>query len=143
MEELNNTNFADLADKLMKGFLDPEKKNKQNITLTNTKIRNLYAMLNGAYSQAKLLRGEILTEDIMHDIQYAKMRFAYEAGKEDENKNSKKNNAEEINVKKFLEKANIMKYLDEIGDSKAKLLLFCNYFESLVAYHRFYGGKNR
>ena len=28
-----------------------------------------------------------------------------------------------------------------IGDSKEKFLLFCKYMEALVAYHRFYGGK--
>ena len=34
-----------------------------------------------------------------------------------------------------------MKCLNEIGNSKEELLLFCNYMESLVAYHKYYGGN--
>lgn len=44
-------------------------------------------------------------------------------------------------VKYFLEVAKLVEYLKDIGTSRAKLLNYFHYMEALVAYHKFYGGK--
>ena len=140
MELINKTNFADRAKSVIVRFLEKDGnkiiKNKygeyvwkkEMKDLTTSKIRNLLSMTNALYNQALHVRGDVLDEDIMHDIQYLKMRFAYESGREPA-------------VKEFVNKAGIMKCLNEIGNSKDDLLLFCNYMESLVAYHKYYGGN--
>ena len=56
------------------------------------------------------------------------MRMAYEAGREK-------------TVKNFLDTANLLQEINRIGKSKKALLEFCHYMEALVAYHKFYGGK--
>jgi len=38
--------------------------------------------------------------------------------------------------------AKLMQYIDEIK-SRQDLILYCNYMEALVAYHRFYGGHDK
>lgn len=73
-------------------------------------------------------RDEKLDDDIVSRVKYLKMRLAYESGRD---------NA----VKGFVEKANLLKIIDSIGNSRSNLMLFCNYMEALVAYHKFYGGK--
>ena len=135
MELINKINFADEAGKAIRKLVERDKENKPKIIggkyqfkLTTSKIRNLLSMTNALYNQALHIRGDVLDEDIMHDIQYLKMRFAYESGRERA-------------VKEFVDKAGIMKCLNEIGNSKDELLLFCNYMESLVAYHKYYGGN--
>lgn len=130
MEALTNTNFADLAEKVINDILGQEKKEKSK-PITTSKIRKLLTMTNALYDQARLAKGETLDDGLLHDIQYLKMRFAYEAGRDLKA------------VKPFVDKAEIMEHIDRIGNSRAALLLFCNYMESLVAYHRFYGGKDR
>ncbi len=131
MEALTKTNFADLAEKVIKSMIQKDKFGNERINLTTSKIRNLLTMTNVVYNQARQIRGEVLDDDIMRDIQYLKMRVAYEAGREPNT------------VKPFVEKAAIMEHIDRIGNRKDALLLFCNYFESLVAYHKYYGGKDR
>ncbi|MEE0959386.1 MAG: type III-A CRISPR-associated protein Csm2, partial [Lachnospiraceae bacterium] len=46
-------------------------------------------------------------------------------------------------VKDFVDKAQIFKIMDSINDSTDDLILFCNYMEALVAYHKFYGGSDK
>ena len=123
MQELTKTNFADQAEKVMQSMIESDRGNKQ-IRLTTSKIRNLLSMTNVLYNHARQKKNEVLDEDLQRDIQYLK------SGREPE-------------VKKFVEKAEIMKHMQAIGKSREKLLLFCNYIESLVAYHRFYGGRDR
>lgn len=103
---------------------------KQKFSLTTTKIRNLLSLLNVIQQMVQGETGsEIKDEEILGKIQYFKMRCAYEAGREPA-------------VRDFVEKANIMNYINNIGTSKKEFELFFHYIESLVAYHRYYGGDN-
>lgn len=130
MQELSKTNFADQAEKVVQSMIETDRKGNPTIRLTTSKIRNLLSMTNVLYNHARQKGDETLNEDLLRDIQYLKMRFAYESGREPE-------------VKKFVDKAEIKEHIQAIGKSREKLLLFCNYIESLVAYHRYYGGKDR
>lgn len=130
MEKLTNTNFADKAEKVIKSLVETDRRGNPKIKMTTSKIRNLLSMTNVLYNQARQLKTELLPEEIKKDVQYLKMRFAYESGREP-------------SVKSFVEKAEIIGHLNNVGDSRENLLLFCNYMESLVAYHRYYGGKDR
>ena len=71
---------------------------------------------------------EKLSEIIEGKIQYIRLRFVYEAGREK-------------SVKDFVEKADIIKHLQRI-ETRSDLLLFCRYMEALVAYHKFNGGRD-
>ncbi len=130
MQQLTKTNFAEQAEKVIQSMVETNKRGEKVIRLTTSKIRNLLSMTNVLYNRARQKKNETLDEDMLKDIQYLKMRFAYESGREKD-------------VKEFVEKAGIMSHIDAIGKSRENLLLFCNYVESLVAYHRFYGGKDR
>lgn len=70
-----------------------------------------------------------LPEDIAAQIKFLKVKAAYQMGREKA-------------VKDFMLKAEIMKKIDAIGDDMAAFDLFANYMEALVAYHKFYGGKD-
>ena len=58
-----------------------------------------------------------------------KLRFYYEAGREEK-------------VKTFLETAKIFDIIKEIGNSRSNYILFSRYMEALVAFHKYYGGKD-
>lgn len=130
MQALTKINFADQADKVIQSMIEIDKRGNKYIRLTTSKIRNLLAMTNVLYNHARQKKNEVLDENLLHEIQYLKMRFAYESGREKD-------------VEIFVKKAEIMQHINAIGQSREQLLLFCNYMESLVAYHRYHGGKDR
>jgi CRISPR-associated protein, csm2 family len=97
--------------------------------LTTSKIRKLLAILSEIYTDARHDGKKELSDEIKSRIQYFKIRFVYEAGREK-------------TVKAFWEAAQIEKQIDKIGNSKKELILFCHYMEALVAYRKFLGGKD-
>lgn len=126
--KLTKLNYVEQAEKVMKGLCVTDKRGNTVINLTTSKIRGLLAMASELYNEAVHTPGETLGEDMLSQIQYLKMRFAYEAGRDEV-------------VKNFVEKADIFGALNQIGNKKENLILFFHYLESLVAYRKFYGGK--
>ncbi|MEE0959208.1 MAG: type III-A CRISPR-associated protein Csm2, partial [Lachnospiraceae bacterium] len=126
MVVINNSNYVETAEKVIKSI---ERNNMGKILLSTSKIRNILSMISGLYNDVVMLREDKLSAEFVSRIKYIKMRFAYEAGREK-------------TVKDFIDKAQIFKIMDSINDSTDDLILFCNYMEALVAYHKFYGGSD-
>ena len=132
MEIITETNYVDHAERVIESMIIKDKtgRGRDKINLTTSKIRNLLSMVNNLQALIKQEKELEISGELMSKVQYLKMRFAYEAGREQ-------------SVKDFVKKASIMEIIEGIGKSKKKLLLFCNYMEALVAYHRYKGGKDR
>lgn len=96
--------------------------------ITTSKIRNLLAMSADIYNEV-LLSSEKLSDEQSARIDYLRVRFVYEAGRD-------------TDVKNFVEKAQILKALEEVRGSRKQYILFNHYMEALVAYHRYYGGRD-
>lgn len=126
---LNKITYVSDAEKVIKSLIYTDRNGKQQLSLTTSKIRNILAMISELYTDAIHIMGDKLDEDIQSRLQYLKMRMAYEYGREK-------------TVKSFVEKAKLMEEIDDIKDSKEKLIIYCKYMEALVAYHKYYGGKD-
>ena len=96
--------------------------------LSTSKIRNLLTMISSLYDEVRRKRAEKLSDEDQSQIQYIRLHFAYEAGRDRD-------------VKAFVERADIFNHIRDIGDNKENFLLFCKYMEALVAFHRFHDGK--
>lgn len=125
MEKLTQSNYVDLAENVINQL---ERDRRGNIRLTTSKIRNLLSLVNGLYNQVKSLRSDELSEDIQGKIQYIRLRFAYEAGRE-------------RYVKDLVKKSDAISHVKNIKD-RQDVLLFCKYMEALVAYHKFYDERD-
>ena len=117
---------------------DAEKEFKDwNLTqepkITTTKIRGLLSGMSDIYNDVVRVEGEELPQDIVDRIQYLKVQFVYEYGRDD-----KKDGP----VRRFINESKILNKIDQIGTSKKKFIEMERYMEALVAYHRFYGGKD-
>ena len=119
---LNEKTYVDTAEAVIKGLYDTRR------LLTTSKIRNLLSMISALYDEVRRARRETLSDEEQERIQYIRLHFAYEAGRDK-------------NVKAFVNEADIFEHISDIGDNKARFLLFCRYMEALVAYHRYHGGK--
>lgn len=130
MEKLNDLNYVDMAEGVIVSLQKVDRKGNKKLPLTTSKIRNLLTMTNQIRNQVLKERSEKINGKSQSDIQYLKMRIAYEAGRD------------KI-VREFVDKAGLMRHIGDIKDSKEQALLFCKYMEALVAYHRYHGGRDR
>ncbi len=131
MKSIQSNNYVDEAERVIKTLKN--RKNPKNVReiqmVTTTKIRNLLAMTADIYNEMLNVPGERLPESLSGRIEYLRVRFIYEAGRDPE-------------VKNFVTEAKILDILREIAGSKENFILFNRYMEALVAFHRFYGGKD-
>lgn len=127
--KINKQNYVDEAERVIKGLIRTDKFGNSKLALTTSKIRNILSMVSELYTDAQHSREDKLDADMVSRVQYLKMRIAYEAGRE-------------RSVKDFVLAAGLLDYADEIGSSRQNLILFCNYMEALVAYHKFHGGRD-
>ena len=126
--KLTEDNYVELAEKAINNL-----KKKNGELVTTSKIRNLLAMTADIYNQVVNLKEEKLSAELIGQINYRKIRFIYEAGREQQ---------KEKRVKELIEEADILTHIDEIKNSRKQYILFSRYMEALVAYRKFYGGRD-
>ncbi len=127
---LEQDTYVAKAEKAIKELSEKKDKHGKPDMVTTTQIRNLLAMTADIYNEVCISMEEKLSEDIRGRINYLKVRCLYEAGRQPL-------------VNKFIEKAQVIKVIDEIKGSRKNYILFNKYMEALVAYHRFYGGDDK
>ena len=125
---LDKLTYVRQAEKVIRD--DIVKDNRDKPKLTTSQIRNILSMTNELYNAVRFSKEDKLSEKLKSHIQYIKMKIAYSAGRDK-------------TVKDFVEQSCLMQYLDEVGDSRDKLITFCHYAEALVAYHKYYGGEDK
>ncbi len=126
---VNEQNYVDEAEKAIKILRSIEYEDKKTPKLTTTKLRSLLAMTADIYNIILNQNEDILSEEICSRIEYLRVRFLYEAGREKA-------------VKRLLDNAGILELMKGIKGSKKKFVLFNRYIEALVAFHRYYGGRD-
>ena len=130
MAILTDENYVDKAERAISLL---EKDNKGNYLLTTSQIRNLLSLCSSLYDRSK----ERQFDELINDVSYLRVQFVYQSGR-----NSVKVNRQMFfPVKDLVEKAQILEALKEIKDRET-LQRFCRYMEALVAYFKFYGGKD-
>lgn len=127
---VNEQNYVDEAEKVIINLKNLKNARGYAIPMvTTSKLRNLLAMATDIYNEIMNQNKETLSEDICSRIAYLRVRFLYEAGREDA-------------VKKLVEEAGIIQLLKEIHGSRKRYVLFHRYMEALVAFHKYHGGKD-
>ena len=120
--------YVEDAEKVFKDWYSTRDKK-----ITTSKIRGLLSGMSDIYNDVVRVEGEELPQDIVDRIQYLKVQFVYEYGRDDKKDGS---------VRRFINESKILNKIDQIGMSKKKFIEMERYMEALVAYHRFYGGKD-
>ena len=98
--------------------------------ITKSQIRKFLAAVNKISNMVKLSNDEELNDDILDEIKYMQIQFAYIVGKN--NKNNE--------VKKLYEE--LKKEMNNLK-TKKDFINFARYIEAIVAYHKFHGGKEQ
>ncbi|MBQ1554838.1 MAG: type III-A CRISPR-associated protein Csm2 [Clostridia bacterium] len=124
----------------MKDYMKPDKPKSETIKqsnepkITTTKLRNIMSMISEIYNFESRRKDEKLSADSVAKLQRLRIRIVYEYGRTETNKA----------FKPFCNRFKILDYLVEISNDYNRVYFFgyALFFESLVAYHRFYGGEN-
>lgn len=125
--KLTEENYVEIAEQVTKKLHEEKNKKGQTIeVVTTSKIRNLLSMTANIYNDVVNTKSEHLSNEMIGRINYLKLRFVYEAGREPK-------------VKRLVETAQILQCLDAIKGSRSQYILFSRYMEALVAYRKFYG----
>ena len=136
MRTIDQNHYVDQAEQVIR-TLQSRTRERRDGTLvpvpmvTTSKIRNLLAMTSDIYNETLGLPQGPLPERLRSRIEYLRVRFIYEAGKDPEGR-----------VRDFVTEAKILDILKEIQGDKDNFLLFAHYMEALVAFHKFYGGRD-
>ena len=131
---MKEVEIADRAQKVM------EKLSKNRNVVTTSQIRKFLTAVNTVTEKVNVFRiqnpdtAEKLPEDLQAEIKYLKIKLAYQIGRN----NSKWGNP----VKDFADSADLMQEIDAVKDSTKAWQAFANYMEALVAFHKFYGGRD-
>lgn len=128
---IDETNYVDKAEeaiKLLANKKDP-KNNRPVPVVTTSKLRNLLGMVSDVYNDVLNVKEEKLGRDIIERINYMRLRFYYEAGRES-------------SVKNLLETAKVFEVLKDVGSSRKNYILFSRYMQALVAFRKYYVEKD-
>lgn len=128
---IDEQNYVDKAEAVIKKLSSKVTKRRDGKEIpvpmvTTSKIRNLLAMSADIYNEIQGLQEEELNDEICGRIEYLRVRFIYESGREPK-------------VKELVEESKLLDVLCSVGRSKKNYILFSRYMEALVAFRKFYG----
>jgi CRISPR-associated protein Csm2 len=119
------SNVVEKGHAIIKQKLWDERKNKPSISVGQ--IRKFLSAVNGIQNKLSVIEGNEIPEEIADEIQYLRIKLAYQTGRN--------------RVVEPLQKE-LDPIIREIGRDKKKFNNFSKLMESIVAYHKFYGGDN-
>ena len=114
--------YVDEAERIMRSLMSQPKK------VTTSKIRNLLSLVTDIYNEENIRTDEKLLPESIVKLNLMRVRVAYECGRDD-------------TVKSFVAQTKLLEYLKGISTDRADLIRFAHYMEALVAFHRYFGGK--
>lgn len=112
-------NYVDLAETLMSA---------NSKSITTSKLRNWFSIANDIYNIESRSSEIGLKPESCTKLLNLRVRIVYDAGKDSK-------------IKDFVTSANLLSYIKGIGSSREQMIRFAHYMEALVAYHKYFGGR--
>ena len=128
------------------GVIRKLKKDKYGkIALKTNQIRKFLTAVNILANKVAIYKAEHpgikkLPEELIDEVQYLQVKLIYQVGRE---KKDTKPQFQPGPVEDFVNNAGLISAVKNIGNSIAEFEKFNRYMEALVAYHKFYGGKDK
>lgn len=124
----------DVVDKAENAIKNLYRDKFGKITLTKSQIRKFLTAVNMLKNKVDLYKvthdnTKELSTELAAEIKFLKVNILYQAGRERA-------------VEDFIKKTEIDKIISDIGNDIIEFEKFCKYVEALVAFHKYYGGKD-
>lgn len=126
---------VDLAQEVMKKLSAVKDKWGNPSMVTTSQIRRFLTAVNTVTGKVEQYRNEngkkeVLSPELVAQVKFLKVKLAYQIGRQGRF------------VADFAKEADLMAAIDSIGDDVKKYEEFARYVEALVAFHKYYGGKD-
>ena len=133
-------NYVDEAERIMRALIN------SGTTVTTSKIRSLLSFVTDIYNKESTSTEDKLQSDSVVKLNLMRVRVAYEYGRDkgESNGRDKEEGSDKKTVypmREFITQAHLLEYLKGISTDRADLIRFAHYMEALVAFHRYFGGK--
>ena len=102
--------------------------------ITTSKMRNLLSLVTDCFQFENRRTGDAIEPESQEALDALRTRVVYEMGRD---------GREGQDVKQFVRETELLSYLKGIRGRRKALLRFFHYMEALVAYHKYYGGRER
>ncbi len=125
-------NYVERAENVVKSlYLDGRGEKNRRGMITTSQIRNLLSRISDIFNDVVILdEGSQLPADIVNRVNYLKVQFVYESGRQGGA------------LRNFIDKAGLIKEIENAAASKEAFIKMERYMEALVAYHKYYGGED-
>ncbi len=126
---------VDLAQNVMKKLSTATDKWGKPAMVTTSQLRRFLTAVNTVTGKVEQYQNETgeqgnLSADLAAQVKFLKVKLAYQVGRQGKV------------VADFEKEADLMAAIDSIGSDAKKYEEFARYVEALVAFHKFYGGKD-
>ncbi len=126
---------VDLAQNVMKKLSTATDKWGKPSMVTTSQLRRFLTAVNTVTGKVEQYQNETgeqgkLSADLAAQVKFLKVKLAYQVGRQGKI------------VSDFAKEADLMAAIDSIGSDAKKYEEFARYVEALVAFHKFYGGKD-
>lgn len=106
--------------------------------ITTSQIRKFLAAVNAVSNKVSIYKSQNqgikeLSDDLTAEVKYLQVPLVYQAGRDSRDRS----------VKDFVSKTRMIEKINVIGSDLKKFEEFAKYVEALVAYHKYYGGKEK
>lgn len=131
---MENRDIVQQAENVIKSLQRKDKQGKDVIYLKTNQIRKFLTAANMVANKVSIYRSKHpqekkLSGELVDEIRYLQVKLVYQAGRDK-------------TAKEFIEAAGLLPMVKQIGSSIVRFEEFSRYVEALVAYHKFYGGKD-
>ena len=137
MDIINSSNYVDKAETVITELIEEAKRATRNPRhendyriLTTSQLRKQLSMTAELFALAENEMTDTMSRDLQDRIEYLRVQFVYQAGRNEE-------------VKKFIEKAGILQILKTIKGNRDDFLIYCRYMEALVAFRKYHGKEDK
>ena len=126
------------AEKVIQGLVYTDNRGREKIDLTTGQIRKVLTAINALTNKITVYAAqnenvEELPENLAAEVRYLKVKIAYQVGRDKARGNP---------VKNFVDRAELFKRIDAVGTNIQRYEEFARFVEALVAYHKYYGGRD-
>lgn len=135
-----NYDAVEKAEKVIQSLIYKDRNGNDRLSLTTSQIRKFLTAVNLVRNKVDFYmvqnKGvQQLSPELTAEVKFLKVNLLYQVGRNDNQRNNP--------VREFVEKGNLAQIIDSIGNNIKEFQKFCRYVEALVAYHKYYGGKDK
>jgi len=113
--------YGKYAENALRGFVVTKQDGKTELkTITTSQLRNIMAQASLIYQKHKFDKNDVVN---------LRIKIVYQIGRDDKGI-----------FRSFNVKTHILEFLDFVND-ESSFNKYYNYLEAIVAYHKYYGGK--